>query len=127
MAIAVLEDCGDLRDMMRLLVETRFGLTCHAFSTMSEFLSDQKKILSCDVIFLDVNLGAGQPSGIDAYEWLKDSSYKGRIFFFTGHGLAHPVVLKSKKEGVGVLSKPVDISVLDGILAPLSALRGAES
>jgi hypothetical protein len=43
------------------------------------------KVLNCTLAILDVNLGAGNPSGVDAYRWLKQERFVGRVVFLTGH------------------------------------------
>jgi DNA-binding response OmpR family regulator len=65
---------------------------------------------------LDVNLGAGQPSGIDAYRWLREHSFPGRIVFLTGHATTSPEVIAARSHGQTVLEKPIDIVKLGALV-----------
>jgi FixJ family two-component response regulator len=58
---------------------------------------------------LDVNLGPGRRSGIDAYAWLRQKGYTGRIAFLTGHARDHPLVVQAHRVGkVEIFTKPID-------------------
>jgi hypothetical protein len=72
--------------------------------------------LSWDLAILDVNLGGGQPSGVEAYRWLMGQSFAGRIVFLTGHARSFPDVAEAHALGVKVLEKPVPISCLLNLL-----------
>ena len=70
-------------------------------------------VLACDVALLDVNLGAGKPSGVDAYHWLRRSGYKGRICFLTGHARSHPDVSQVlSSDDAQLFVKPYEIDSL---------------
>jgi FixJ family two-component response regulator len=57
--------------------------------------------------FLDINLGPAQPSGVDAYRWLRDKGFNKPIFFLTGHASTYPLVAEAELLGdAKVLSKP---------------------
>jgi FixJ family two-component response regulator len=64
--------------------------------------------LGCAVALLDVNLGARQPSGLDAYRWLRDHEYRGRVCFLTGHARSHPLVGQAlAMGGAHLVEKPI--------------------
>ena len=66
-----------------------------------------------DLVVLDINLGSGQPSGIDAYDWLMSEHFGGRLLFLTGHAHAHPLVARAEQlRRAQVLDKPLDGQVL---------------
>jgi FixJ family two-component response regulator len=70
------------------------------------------------VALLDVNLGAGKPTGIDAYRWLVSHGFAGRLYFFTGHARVHPLLAEIEHlGGVQVLAKPLDADRLMEVLA----------
>jgi FixJ family two-component response regulator len=74
--------------------------------------------LACDSAILDINLGPGQPSGIDAYKWLRNNGYRGRIAFLTGHAGTHPLVIEATRIGdAEIFSKPVDPDQIQTIVA----------
>ncbi len=71
------------------------------------------EVLAADVAVLDINLGSGQPSGIDAYDWLMSENFGGRLLFLTGHAHAHPLVARAERlRRATVLDKPLDGQVL---------------
>jgi len=64
--------------------------------------------LRCDLALIDINLGAGQPSGVEVYRWLRARGFGGRIFFLTGHAMNSPFVAEAVRLGdAQVLSKPI--------------------
>jgi DNA-binding response OmpR family regulator len=71
--------------------------------------------LSFDLVILDVNLGAGQPSGVDACRWLQERSFSGQIVFLTGHA-SLPGVAEAHSLGLKVLQKPLAIDELVKLL-----------
>ena len=57
--------------------------------------------------------GSGQPSGIDAYDWLLSQNFAGRLLFLTGHAHSHPLVARAERLNRAiVLAKPLDGDVL---------------
>jgi FixJ family two-component response regulator len=66
---------------------------------------------------LDINLGEGQPSGLDAYHWLRESGFEGKIVFLTGHARSHPLVSQARQAGkVVILEKPTTMERLLSML-----------
>jgi DNA-binding response OmpR family regulator len=115
-SVLVLEDNGDLRMMMCDLFES-FGARCVGVGSLEEMQRlGATERLSFDLVILDVNLGAGRPSGVDAYRWLRDQSFSGRIVFMTGHVPSLAIVADAHSIGVKVLHKPVSIDDLMGLL-----------
>lgn len=86
---------------------------CLHFHSFGELVAAQDQAMKCDVAILDIDLGRGQPSGIDAYEWLMDNGFDGHVNFLTAHGRGHPLVknIRERPE-VALLSKPVVPGVL---------------
>ncbi len=86
-------------------------------ASYKEFCSKPSEVLKSTVIFLDINLGFGRKSGLDAYHWLKERKFSGEIVFFTGHASSHPLVREASKiPGVTLLTKPSGISVIGPII-----------
>ena len=113
----LLDDDKDLLELLSEFVRGVAGRECLAVSSFQELVAAQEQALSCSVALLDVNLGAGQPSGIDAYRWLIAHGFKGKLYFFTGHARLHPLVQEFERLGrVEVLSKPVDSEKLTEVL-----------
>jgi FixJ family two-component response regulator len=66
---------------------------------------------------LDVNLGADQPSGLDALEWLLRQRFPGEVVFLTGHGQSDPLVQRARKMGIAtVMEKPIGLPQLSALL-----------
>jgi ActR/RegA family two-component response regulator len=76
--------------------------------------------LSCSLAILDINLGAGQPSGLDALNWLNERRFSGRTVFLTGHARTFPLVEEARRQhgDIEVLSKPVSSAELLALLEP---------
>lgn len=111
--VLLLDDDPDLRFAVCEVVELMSDRQCLAVASFEEMAAAEKDVLACSVALLDVNLGAGQPTGIDAYRWLVSHAFAGRPYFFTGHARLHPLLAEIEKlGGVQVLPKPLDIDRL---------------
>jgi len=117
---ALLDDDADLLEALADLLQTR---NCHSSLARSvdELKAHARDVLEADVAVLDINLGPGLPTGLDAYEWLLAQGFRGRILFLTGHAHAHPLVARAEKlRRAEVLDKPMDGGLL------LERILGAE-
>src|SRR5271165_2390177 len=90
--ILFVEDNEDLAAILRRVVDSRPGYSSIAVHSFTELVGQKDEVLSCEIAFLDIHLGANQPTGIDAFNWLKRQGFKGRIYFLTAHGKQHPLV-----------------------------------
>lgn len=89
-------------------------VTVNSYAQMTAFNSE---INSFDVIFLDVNLGPGCPTGLDGFEWLKKNKFDKKIIFFTGHANAYPLVKDAlNTPNVFVLEKPAPIKKIEDLI-----------
>ena len=112
MTAVLLDDDADLLEILAELLEER---QCHCLlaRSVSELKALGPQVLAADVAVLDINLGSGQPSGLDAYDWLESQDFAGRLFFLTGHAHAHPLVARAERlRGTQVLDKPLDDQML---------------
>jgi ActR/RegA family two-component response regulator len=108
--VLILEDDADLGWTYLQILRNRTNRSVILAQSLQELMDNSETVLKSRVAFLDINLGAGQPNGLDAYEWLRQNNFQGRIYFLTGHAMSHPLVAKaSQLESVEVLSKPMDI------------------
>ncbi len=115
--VLLLDDDADLRFAFSEFVEMLCGRRCLTVGSYEEMVAAADTVLRCSVALLDVNLGAGQPTGIDAYRWLVGQAFGGRLYFFTGHARVHPLLAEIEKLGtVQVLSKPLDADKLMEVL-----------
>jgi FixJ family two-component response regulator len=117
---ALLDDDADLLEALADLLQTR---NCRSIIARSvdELQAHAREVLEADVAVLDINLGPGLPTGLDAYDWLLAQGFRGRILFLTGHAHAHPLVARAEKlRRAEVLDKPMDGGLL------LERILGAE-
>jgi DNA-binding response OmpR family regulator len=111
--VLVLEDDDNLRALLCDLLVASGARACVSAGSFEELVRQTEQVLGCELALLDVNLGGGVPSGLEAYHWLKEHRFSGRIVFLTGHARSHPLVRQARElAGTQVLSKPVDAKVL---------------
>jgi DNA-binding NtrC family response regulator len=72
-----------------------------------EFESHAQEVLHAKVAILDINLGPDAPDGVDAFNWLMDHGFQGKIVFLTGHARTNPRVALAGSKGVEVFEKPL--------------------
>jgi DNA-binding NtrC family response regulator len=115
--VLFVEDNDDLRELFVELVTVVLKRRCVGVGSYKELVALGNDVLACDVAILDINLGPTQPSGIDAYAWLRDKGYMGRIVFLTGHASTHPLVIEARRIGdAEIFSKPIDPDRLRSIV-----------
>ena len=114
---------GTIRGDIYLLGTWDPTLSAADMNGMADQLKDAaQEALRSELALLDINLGLGQPSGIDAYNWLRERSYQGRIVFVTGHAFGHPLVDEARRiGGAAVLAKPVPFDQLTKLIREVAA------
>lgn len=105
--IVFLDDNEDLRELLPALLETTLGVKCLAFANVIDFENHSDQVLNAKVAILDINLGPDVPDGVDAFNWLMERGFRGKILFFTGHARANPQVALAEKDGARILEKPI--------------------
>lgn len=104
----MLEDNADLRESIVDFLAMAADAESVAAGSVEEVERRAPEALRTQLALLDINLGSGRPSGVDAYVWLRAHDYPGRIVFVTGHAAGHPLVDEARRIGGAlVLSKPV--------------------
>ena len=115
--VLYVEDNDDLRELVVELVTVVLKHRCVGVGSYEELVALGEEALGCSVAILDINLGPNRPSGIDAYTWLRDEGYTGRIVFLTGHASNHPLVVEAQRIGdAEIFSKPIDPDRLRSIV-----------
>ena len=115
--VLFLDDDEDLRVTFADLVKTIFDRECHGIRSYGDLIDLGDRALHCGVAILDINLGPQNPSGLDAYGWLRKHGFGGRIVFLTGHAASHPLVVEAKRLGdAEVVGKPVSLERLTAML-----------
>ena len=114
--VCVVDDDNDIRDGLKLLLES-VGMTCIAFSSTREFL-ESEQIGNANCLILDVRLpGAG---GLDLQAELTRAQIKTPIIFITAHGDIPMSVRAIKAGAIEFLTKPFrEQDLLDAVRAAL--------
>lgn len=122
--VLVLEDDDDLRSLLCDLLVGAGAQSCVSAGSFDAMVRQKEQVLGCGLALLDVNLGSRAPSGLDAYRWLRENGFPGRIVFLTGHARHHPLVRQAHELGhTRVLSKPVDAKVLMALVREADGSR----
>lgn len=115
--VLLLDDDDDLLASMSDLIRLAFSrdvLKVHSFDELREHGDEA---LACDLAILDINLGPGEPSGLDALGWLRDRGFAAPVVFLTGHARTHPLVAQAQESGEAeVLEKPITSRNLGEVL-----------
>jgi len=114
--VCVVDDDSDIRDGLKLLLES-VGLTCVGFGSTREFL-ESEQIGNANCLILDVRLpGTG---GLDLQEELARAEIKTPIIFITAHGDIPMSVRAIKAGAIEFLTKPFrEQDLLDAVRAAL--------
>jgi FixJ family two-component response regulator len=105
--IVFLDDNEDLRELLPILLKSVLGEDSLCFGNLTELQNHPDEVLNAKVAILDINLGPDVPDGIDAFNWLIDHGFRGKILFLTGHARANPQVASAERNGAEVLEKPL--------------------
>jgi FixJ family two-component response regulator len=107
--VLFVEDDEDLRELFVLMVEAFLQRRCVGVGSYEELVAMGEQALKCGTAILDINLGSNRRSGLDAYAWLRQKGYMGRIVFLTGHASNHPLVVEANRLGdAAIFTKPVE-------------------
>lgn len=107
-SITFLDDDDGLRELLVEVTKTVLGEDALGLSQFEDLVVHREEVLQTKMTILDINLGLNKKSGVDAFHWLKNQGYKGKICFLTGHGKAHPMVQAAQDSGVEIWTKPMD-------------------
>jgi DNA-binding NtrC family response regulator len=111
--VLLLDDDSDLRDTLGEVITGVCHHPCLSAGSYDDLVALDRRALGCKLAILDVNLGPGHPSGVDACEWLLARGFEGRIVFLTGHACTHPTVERASRIGkASVHQKPLSMDEL---------------
>src|SRR5688572_24449954 len=114
--VMFLDDDDDLRQVFADFAGV-MGRDCLPIESYDDLLAHRSDVLGCERAILDVNLGEGRPSGIDAYRWLRSQGFERPIVFLTGHASTHPLVAEARRLGdAQVIPKPASPEALLAVL-----------
>jgi FixJ family two-component response regulator len=84
---------------------------------MSAVQERAAEVLRTSLAILDVNLGPGEPSGVDIYRWLKRKNYRGKIVFLSGHARTDPHIEEAGRiPGVYFFQKPLPFAQIEALI-----------
>lgn len=106
-SIVLLDDVPEIRELLGSYLEMTLPVRCFTYANLQELHKNRETVLNSHVAILDLELGSGQPNGLDAFKWLVSQNYNGKIFFLTGHGKSNPLVQDATTEGAEILQKPL--------------------
>lgn len=113
----MLEDNLAMCKLMEKMISNMGVTKISIFNSYSDLTKLSKDQLNFDIAFLDVNLGIGQKSGIDAFDWLIANDFKGTIIFLTGHAGSYEILKKiSCHPNVHLLDKPAEITKIQSYI-----------
>lgn len=111
-SITFLEDNEELREVLSEVTKSELGEEVLSFKSFDELVKHRTEVLQTKMAILDINLGSDQPTGVQAFHWLKSQGYTGKICFLTGHGKTHPMVQAASESGAEIWKKPMYANAL---------------
>lgn len=121
--ILLLDDNDDMRTLMARYLKLKTGADCLSLSRFNDLENHAAEVMDQDIAILDINLGHNEPSGLDAFRWLRDHNFRGQIVFLTAHAKSHPLVRKSCELSARVFEKPISPERLLEIVQPEPATK----
>jgi len=109
--VLVVEDDDDLLEVLGLLFE-HAGVAHAGARSLAEVQALGDRIAELTAVVIDINLGGGQPTGLDVAAWLRAHGFRGRVSFMTGHAPDHALVRAAVSDDGEVLEKPIDTRAL---------------
>jgi FixJ family two-component response regulator len=117
LGVVILEDDSDLRASLKEAVSEITKSPCVDVASYNAMAAREDEVLHTSLAILDINLGPGAPSGLDAHEWLVKHAYRGRVVFLTGHARSNALVASAANTGNAILlEKPIDFDRLAEIV-----------
>ena len=115
--VLFVDDCRDICHVMEFMCQSLPEVECVCVTSMSAVLERAAQVLRTDLAILDVNLGPGEPSGVEIYRWLKGQNYRGKIVFLSGHARTDPRVDEAARiSGVDFFQKPLGFGQLEALI-----------
>jgi FixJ family two-component response regulator len=124
LAVLIVDDDRDLRESMRDIMGLLGVDSCVLAASLAEVERAADQVLGCGLAIVDINLGPGQPTGVEVVHWLQHRSFLGKIVFLTGHGQGDPRVRAAAElAGTRLLTKPINAKVLTQLVEEARGAR----
>jgi FixJ family two-component response regulator len=115
--VLFVDDSSDLCEVVEFMCQSLPEVECVCVTSMSAVLERAVQVLQTGLAILDVNLGPGEPSGVEIYRWLKGQNYRGKIVFLSGHARTDPLVEDAARiSGVDFFQKPLAFGQLETLI-----------
>ena len=115
--VLFVDDSSDLCQVIELMCQSLPEVECMCATAMSAVLERAAQVLRTRLAILDVNLGPGEPSGVEIYRWLKGQNYRGKIVFLSGHARTDPLVEEAATiSGVDFFQKPLGFDQIEALI-----------
>jgi len=115
--VLFVDDSSDLCQITELMCQSLPEVQSICVSSMSAVLERAAQVLRTDLAILDVNLGPGEPSGVEIYRWLKEQNYHGKIVFLSGHARTDPLIEEAAGiSGVDFFQKPLGFGQIEALI-----------
>lgn len=115
--VLLLDDDIDLCEIMVEIIVELGAASCLAVHSLNELRDLTEDHNSFDLVLIDMNLGINSPTGVEAYTWLLEHGYNGRIVFLSGHEKNHPdIQMVLGNPGITVIQKPADANQIETLL-----------
>src|SRR5689334_6825720 len=116
-SILFVDDSSDLCQIIEAMCQSLPEVECVCVTSMSAVQERAAQILRTGLAILDVNLGPGEPSGVDIYRWLRGKNYHGKIVFLSGHARTDPQVEEAARiSGVDFFQKPLPFDEIEELI-----------
>ena len=115
--VLFVDDSSDLCEVVEFMCQSLPEVECVCVTSMSAVLERAVQVLQTGLAILDVNLGPGEPSGVEIYRWLKGQNYRGKIVFLSGHVRTDQLVEDAARiSGVDFFQKPLGFGQLESLI-----------
>ncbi|MFA5762762.1 MAG: response regulator [Bacilli bacterium] len=81
-SVLVVDDASEVRRAIGRLLEGEYELTCSASAQEARAALNEQRF---DLVFLDIDLGTGKPTGLDCLRWLPETGQHGAVCLLTGY------------------------------------------
>jgi DNA-binding response OmpR family regulator len=106
-SVLIIDDDEDLRDSVSDVLAAAGVRRRVLAASLAELQQAGEAALACRLAILDVNLGEGQPTGVEVSLWLREHGFSGAIVFLTGHAASDPrVVAAAAVPNTRIVAKP---------------------
>ena len=116
--VLLVDDDEDLRAAMHEVLQELGVRQLVEAGSLRDVKNHRDDALACQLALVDINLGYGEPTGIDVFEWCEREGFAGRVVFVTGHGSQDPRVQQAASlAGAEIVSKPLSMDKLRDVLS----------